>query len=289
MIPASSLGQLVFNYQLIVSSPSACQQSCQDSRLWSIGRRHGAAWGFPSTSHKTDFAPEATWWLGLPKSSEKHVGCLVCSMLGWFQWMSQTQVLVMKIKTLPTVTANGKLSCWWQPHLLITAFLGLGLTIQTARIKLHAGSVHPAGYPFHSGPQQQVLVRIQCKWIIYCDGQSKAQEDESWKFSWAELKRTLGVKSSSPDLYVAIVELLPLWFLPVLLCRFFFLLQVLIEMDAFRRKGLKLRFVAVIEQRVGQNWKESDWDAGFTSTTQRLVVTQILFLEDQWFVGCSRK
>lgn len=122
IIPASSLGQLVFNYQLIVSSPSACQQSCQDSRLWSIGRRHGAAWGFPSTSHKTDFAPEATWWLGLPKSSEKHVGCLVCSMLGWFQWMSQTKVLVMKIKTLPTVTANGKLSCWWQPHLLITAF-----------------------------------------------------------------------------------------------------------------------------------------------------------------------
>ena len=32
-------------------------------------------------------------------------------VLGWFQWMSQTKVLVMKIKTLPTVTANGKLSC----------------------------------------------------------------------------------------------------------------------------------------------------------------------------------
>lgn len=59
--------------------------------------------------------------------------------------------------------------CKWKVVMLMTttpfnySILGLGPTIQTARIKLHAGSFHPAGYPFHSGPQQQGLVRIQCK------------------------------------------------------------------------------------------------------------------------------
>lgn len=71
----------------------------------------------------------------------------------------------------------------------------------------------------------------------------------------AELKRTLVMRKIfiigfvCCDLYVAPP---PCGILPVFVVSFFFSLQVLIEMDAFRRKGLKLRF------RVGQNWKESD-------------------------------
>lgn len=103
------------------------------------------------------------------------------------------------------------------------------------------------------------------------------QDDFVGQFLKIQLSRAyedVGVKSSSSDLYVAIVELLPLVVSSCFVVSFFFLLQVLIEMDAFRRKGLKLRFFAVeqsgpelervrLRRRVHFNYPMTGCDSGF--------------------------
>ena len=140
----------------------------------------------------------------------------------------------------------------WGAGLTTTPFnysiSGVGPIIQAARIKLHAGGVHPAGYPFHSGPQQQVLAkrtrvaRTYCRTVL-----------ENSVVSWAELKRTLAQNVHHRIGHVCCERKAPLpcgFFL--FCCVFHFLFQVLIEMDAFRRKGLKLRFVAVILEQSGK-------------------------------------
>lgn len=121
-------------------------------------QRRPGDWAFQRASKSTSAAWFVPCWVGFN-------GCLRDSFWSW------------KTKHYPLSHCH----CKWKVFMLMTttpfnySILVLGPTIQTARIKLHAGSVHPAGDPFHSGPQQQVLVRIQCKWVTYCDRQSKAK------------------------------------------------------------------------------------------------------------------